>query len=151
MPKRQALRILLVEDDAIHARIMRSALAANGTRTELSHMRDGESAVSFLTGLRGGSGDARQTGLPDLLLLDIRLPRIDGFDVLQAIRADERLRHLPVIIISTSDRAEDVMRSYRLGANAFLCKSPDLDVFSDRLSALCRFWRCMELPGHAAC
>lgn len=147
MPADHKLHILLVEDDPIHARIMSRVLCSSGINAALTHLNDGESAVRYITEPKARSdADGRHGALPDLLLLDLQLPRIDGFDVLHAIRSDERTRHLPVVVISTSDRQEDVMRSYGLGANAYLCKSPDFDVFADRLSTMCRFWGLAELP-----
>lgn len=147
MPHDSPLSILLIEDDPIHARITRSLLQDRCGPIQVTHVSDGESAVQLIVEeIPRPSAPSRGQALPDLLLLDIRLPRMDGFEVLQAIRADVRVRHLPVVMVSTSDRGDDVNRSYRLGANAFICKSPDLDEYTDRLEAVCRFWRRVQRP-----
>ncbi len=135
------LHILLVEDDPIHAMVIRHALAEHASLGELTHVNDGESAVDLLR-------DADPGHRPDLVLLDIRLPGIDGFDVLRRLRDQERTRPLPVVMVSTSDDPGDVTRSYALGANAFITKSPDYEDFSRRLSRVQDFWSATaELPA----
>ena len=135
------LHILLVEDDPIHAMVIRHALEGHQLLRELTHVEHGEAAVDLL----------RQTPparWPDLVLLDIRLPGIDGFDVLRTVRQDERSRPLPVVMVSTSDDPGDVTRSYALGANAFITKSPDYEDFSRRLTDVQDFWsQTAELPA----
>lgn len=137
------LNVLLVEDDPIHAMVIRHALEGHPSLRSLTHVDDGEAAVSFLH-------NAPTEAAPDLVLLDIRLPGIDGFDVLRQVRREERTRPLPVVMVSTSDDPGDVTRSYALGANAFITKTPDYDDFSRRLGDLQEFWtQTAELPRHA--
>jgi CheY-like chemotaxis protein len=134
------LRILLVEDDPIHAMVIRHALQGHDALGELVHVDDGEAAVKLLHQPTPDSS-------PDLVLLDIRLPGIDGFDVLRQLRASEKTRPLPVVMVSTSDDPAEISRSYAMGANAFIVKSPDYEDFSRRLSDVQSFWsKTAELP-----
>lgn len=135
------LHVLLVEDDPIHAMVIRHALADQPGLCEVTHVDDGEAAVNLLRGSSPGEA-------PDLVLLDIRLPGIDGFDVLRQVREAERTRPLPVVMVSTSDDPVDVTRSYTLGANAYITKTPDYEDFSRRLIDLQDFWaQTAEMPA----
>jgi two-component system response regulator len=140
------LRILLVEDDPIHAMVMKQVLDDSQRLEDLTHVSDGDEAVEFVC-RRGRHAHRPAQHDPDLILLDIRLPTLDGFDVLKTIRDNDATRQVPVVMVSTSDDPEEVRRSYRLGANAYVCKSADFTVFSDRLTRVERFWsEVVELP-----
>ena len=140
MIKNGDIRILLVEDDPIHAKIMRRAFSASQPEAEhIVHVSDGESALDFVFG-RGQFADHPWHAQPDLVLLDIRLPAMDGFGVLSEVRKSAEKRGIPVVMVSTSDTADDVRRSYEMGANAYLAKSGDFRDFSESLSLLYRFW-----------
>jgi CheY-like chemotaxis protein len=119
------IQILLVEDDPGDVVITREAFAENKVRNYLSVVSDGETAMSFLR-REGEFGDAPR---PDLILMDLNLPRKSGHEVLAEIKADPELRRIPVVILTTSDAEEDILRSYDLHANAFVTKPVDFERF----------------------
>lgn len=126
----QHKRLLLVEDNPIHAKLMILQLAALSARPEVEWVKDGETALERL----------RSKPLPDLILLDLKLPGIDGHDVLKSIRADHRLKKIPVVMITTSARDEDISRAYELGVNAYLVKPLDISELRSMLSGVLEFW-----------
>ncbi|GHH33487.1 response regulator [Streptomyces candidus] len=119
------IEVLLVEDDPGDELITREAFADNKIRNRLHVVRDGQEAFDFLY-RQGGHTDAVR---PDLILLDLNLPKYDGRQVLERIKKDEDLAHIPVVVLTTSSADEDVLRSYELRANAYVTKPVDLDQF----------------------
>lgn len=119
------IQILLVEDDPGDVLITREAFAENKVRNELSVVSDGEAAMAFLR-REGGFADAPR---PDLVLLDLNLPRKAGHEVLAEIKSDADLQRIPVVVLTTSDAEEDILRSYDLHANAYVTKPVDFDRF----------------------
>lgn len=117
--------LLVVEDDPGDVLLTREALAGSTTPLDVHVVDDGEAAVDFLRRV-GGHRDAPR---PDLVLLDLNLPRLDGREVLARIKSDPGLRSIPVVVLTTSKAAEDVRRSYELHANAFVTKPAELDRF----------------------
>lgn len=160
-------KILLVEDDLVHARIMRKAFEQSSRHDQIIHLTDGESALEalFNNGNAHAGNDALNSSethdpslleardnfdnsLPNIILLDLRLPAVDGFEVLQAIRSNERTRKIPVIVVSTSERQGDISHCYQLGANAYITKPVDYNVFIEKLRTLREFWLVSaELPS----
>ena len=126
--------ILLVEDNLADVRLTQEAFKAARVPNRLHVARDGVEALSMLRDA------ARTVPRPDLILLDLNLPRKDGREVLQDIKQDEALRHIPVVILSTSQSEQDVARGYRLGANAFVTKPVDVDRFFQVIRSLEQFW-----------
>ena len=126
--------ILLVEDNPADVRLMQEAFEEARVPNRLHVARDGVEALSML---RDETGAVPR---PDLILLDLNLPRKDGREVLQDIKRDEALRHIPVVILSTSPAEQDIARSYRLGANAFVTKPVDIDRFFQVIRSLEQFW-----------
>jgi CheY-like chemotaxis protein len=130
---RPALTILLVEDDPAHAEIMRRNLVDFSERVRaLIHMPDGQAALDYLS--------AAAEELPDLIVLDLRLPRVDGFEVLRQIKAAPALRHIPVIVLTTSDAETDVRTAYESGASSYLVKPVDFEQFVAMMRAFGAFW-----------
>ncbi len=121
----EPIRILLVEDDPGDVMITREALGQTGLLHELHTVSDGEAALDFLR-RKGRFGDAAR---PDLVLLDLNLPRVGGREVLASVKADPELRAIPVVVLSTSEAAEDVVGSYDLHANAYVSKPVDFQAF----------------------
>ena len=120
--------VLLVEDNVDDAQLALAALRGNRIVNEVVLARDGEEARDYLFGLGSHAGrDASHC--PQLVLLDLKLPKIDGLDVLRRIRADERTRLTPVVVLTSSDEEEDLIRSYRLGANSYVRKPIDFERF----------------------
>jgi CheY-like chemotaxis protein len=119
------IEVLLVEDDPGDVVLTKEAFADNKVSNKLSIVSDGEEAMRFLR----REGDYTDAPRPDLVLLDLNLPRMDGRQVLEEIKADETLRTIPVVVLTTSEAEEDIIRSYRLHANAYVTKPVDFDQF----------------------
>jgi chemotaxis family two-component system response regulator Rcp1 len=129
------LEILLVEDNPADVRLTTEALNATQVRHQLHVARDGVEAMQMLRGAAGSRAIR-----PDLVLLDLNLPRKDGREVLQELKEDDALRHIPVVILTTSQADQDIQQSYRLHANAFVTKPVDLDQFFEVVRSLEHFW-----------
>ncbi len=119
------IQILLVEDDPGDVLITREAFAENKVRNVLHVVSDGESALSFLR----HEGEFAAAPRPDLILLDLNLPRKSGHEVLEEIKTDTDLQRIPVVVLTTSDAEEDILRSYNLHANAYVTKPVDFERF----------------------
>jgi CheY-like chemotaxis protein len=119
-----AIQILLVEDDPGDVLMTREALAESKLINDLQVLADGREAIDYLTEAAEG-----RKPKPDLVLLDLNLPRVDGREVLQYIKGEERLRRIPVVILTTSSAEEDIVRSYDLYANAYVTKPVDFEQF----------------------
>jgi CheY-like chemotaxis protein len=131
--------ILLVEDNASDEKLTVLAFKKCGISNEVVVMRDGAAALDYIFGT--GQHVGRDAGvLPTVILLDLKLPRIDGLEVLRRIRADERTRLVPVIVLTASKEDEDVLRSYTLGANAYVRKPVEFVAFVEAAKTLGLFW-----------
>ncbi|GAA4608329.1 response regulator [Actinoallomurus liliacearum] len=119
------IEVLLVEDDPGDVVLTKEAFDDNKVSNKLSVVSDGEEAMRFLR----READYADAPRPDLVLLDLNLPRMDGRQVLEEIKADETLRTIPVVVLTTSEAEEDILRSYRLHANAYVTKPVDFDQF----------------------
>lgn len=128
-------RILLVEDNPNDIEITRRALQKGQLKNELTIARDGQEAIDLLFGQPGVRGS-----LPGLILLDLNLPRVDGREVLSRIKSDPELRRIPVIVLTTSTREEDVVRSYDLGVNTFISKPVRFEDFIKVITAIQEYW-----------
>ena len=136
--------VLLIEDDPGDVLMIREAFDENKVRNELHVCSDGEDALAFLRQEAPHEAAPR----PDLVLLDLNLPRKDGREVLAEIKADDRLRTIPVVILTTSEAEEDVLRSYALHANAYVTKPVDFDRFIDVVRQIDEFFvSVVKLPG----
>jgi two-component system, chemotaxis family, response regulator Rcp1 len=132
----QPVEILLVEDNPGDARLTQEALKDGRVYNKLTVVPDGVEAMAFLK-REGRYATAPQ---PDLILLDLTLPKKDGRQVLQEIKADERLRRIPVVVLKSSSAEQDVLRSYGLHANCYVTKPVDLDQFIAAVKAIENFW-----------
>lgn len=131
--------ILLVEDNPRDEALTLRALKRNNILNEVIVARNGVEALDYLFGTGTYAGrDVNVT--PQLVLLDLKLPKIDGLQVLQKIRDDERIDHLPVVIFTSSSEEEDVVKSYNLGANSYVRKPVDFDQFSEATRQLGMYW-----------
>ncbi|GEL99710.1 response regulator [Cellulomonas terrae] len=136
--------VLLVEDDPGDVLMTREAFEDNKLRNRLSVVSDGVSALEFLR----KEGEHVDAPTPDLVLLDLNLPRMDGREVLQALKADANLRSIPVVVLTTSESEEDVVRSYSLHANAYVTKPVDFDRFIEVVRQIDEFFvEVVRLPG----
>jgi CheY-like chemotaxis protein len=124
-PAGQPIEVLLVEDDPGDVLLIREAFDFNKVHNNLNVVNDGEQALAYLRN-EGAYADANR---PDLVLLDLNLPRKDGREVLAEVKADERLRTIPIVVLTTSEAEEDVLKSYQLHANAYVTKPVDFERF----------------------
>ncbi len=129
--------ILLVEDNHSDIKLTQRAFRQRNITNELDVVTDGAEALEYLF---GKVGDEYQHSLPILVLLDIKLPKIDGLGVLERIRGNERTALLPVVILTSSKEQEDIVRSYQLGANSYIRKPVDFQQFADALQQLGLYW-----------
>jgi CheY-like chemotaxis protein len=138
------IQILLVEDDPGDVLITREAFADNKVRNQLSVVSDGEAALAFLRREEGYANAPR----PDLILLDLNLPRKAGHEVLAEIKSDVDLQRIPVVVLTTSDAEEDILRSYDLHANAYVTKPVDFDCFLNVVRQIDEFFvTVVKLPA----
>lgn len=128
--------LLLVEDDSTDVLLTKKALQKGGFLNNLSVVKDGEEAMDFLH----QRGDYTNAPVPDIILLDLNMPRKDGREVLQEVKTDESLQHIPIIVLTTSDAEQDVLKSYKLHANCYIKKPVDLHQFVDAIASLQSFW-----------
>ncbi len=138
--------ILLVEDNATDEKLTVLAFKRSGVANEVIVMRDGAAALDYIFGT-GEHAGRDVSVLPSVVLLDLKLPRIDGLEVLRRIRADERVKLLPVVILTASKEEEDVLNSYSLGANAYIRKPVGFHEFAQAAKTLGLFWLLLNEPA----
>lgn len=137
--------ILLVEDNPDDVALTLRSLNKSNVVNEIVTARDGAEALDYLFGT--GEFASRDTNImPELVLLDLKLPKVDGLDVLQQIRKDERTRLLPVVILTSSDEEQDLVESYKLGANSYVRKPVDFTQFANAVVQLQLYWMVLNQP-----
>lgn len=141
--------ILIVDDDEGHALLVRDGLQEAGLGNQMRHFRDGEAVLDFL--FRRGPGPFRKTGQVYLILLDVRMPRVDGVEVLRQIKADKELHKFPVIMLTTTEDPREVERCHDLGCNVYLKKPVDYVKFAEAMRRLGLFITLLLVPSAEAC
>jgi CheY-like chemotaxis protein len=136
--------ILLAEDDAVVAELVLHTLATMTPAPKVIHVRDGVEALDFLYFRE--RYEHREEGSPTVLLLDLKMPRLDGFEVLRRVKADTQLKGIPVVVLTSSQDEGDVRKSYQLGANAYVPKPVEFRKFAFVLQQLETFWLGINLP-----
>ena len=131
--------ILLVEDDPGDQELTRRALEEDVVHTDLRIVNDGKEALDYLH-REGAFSDPENSPRPDLILLDLNMPRVDGRQVLEQVREDPDISRIPVIALTTSDEEEDVLRSYDLGCKSFIKKPVEIDTFIETIRELQHYW-----------
>lgn len=131
--------ILLVEDNADDEELTARALARCSVASDLVVVRDGAEALDYLSFIKQ-CAEKDLSRLPALILLDLKLPRIDGLEVLKRIRGEERIRHIPVVILTSSKEVSDIHNSYRLGANSYICKPVSFEHFMETIGQVGVYW-----------
>ncbi|HLA34919.1 MAG TPA: response regulator [Rhodocyclaceae bacterium] len=139
MEHNEAVDILLVEDNPTDAELTLRALRKHRLANPIEWVKDGEAALDFLFA-RGAYANRWSAILPRLVLLDLRLPKVDGIEVLRQLRADERMRTMPVVVMTSSKEERDIVSSYNFGANSFVAKPVAFDEFNTTVSELGLYW-----------
>lgn len=136
--------ILIADDDAGHARLIEKNLARVALHNQIERFEDGQQILDFLLGR--GPGRKREPDTPYLLLLDIRMPKVDGIEVLRQIKADSELRKIPISMLTTTDDPREVERCHALGCNNYIVKPVDYEKFAEAVKQLGLFVSLVEVP-----
>jgi CheY-like chemotaxis protein len=139
--------ILLVEDNPDHEALTIRALKKAGLANPVVVAHDGAEALAFLFGTGGYAGRAVED-MPQVVLLDLKLPKVDGLEVLEKMRADDRFRYVPVVVLTSSDEETDLARSYKLGANSYIRKPVDFLHFVEATRQLGLYWLVLNEVPH---
>jgi CheY-like chemotaxis protein len=137
-------RILMVEDDPKDVELTLTALEDYNLANEVVVVRDGEEALNYLQCRNGFS--TRTSGNPAVMLLDLKLPKVDGLEVLRQVKADDRLKLIPIVVLTSSHEEKDLVTSYRLGVNAYVVKPVDFHQFVNAIKELGVFWAVINAP-----
>lgn len=135
----EPLIILLVEDNPDHTELIRRSFDEHRVANKLYHVPDGEAALSYLY-RRGDFSDPKKSPIPNVILLDLRLPKVDGLEVLKEIKTSEQHRKIPVVILTTSTAERDVAQAYEYHANSYLVKPVDFSKFTHMMQDLGFYW-----------
>ncbi len=139
MSRLNEVEILLVEDNPRDAEMTLRTLRKRNLANHVVHVRDGQEALEWIFGVADPSGRTK-INIPRIVLLDLKLPKVDGIEVLRAIRSDERTRLLPVVVMTSSNEQRDVIDSYQLGVNSYVVKPVDFEMFSAAVAELGHYW-----------
>jgi len=140
-----AVDILLVEDNPQDAELTIRALRKHNLANQLIAVEDGAEALDFIF-CRGKYGDREIGHTPRVVLLDLKLPKVNGLEVLRALKQDERTRTIPVVVVTSSREDPDIKTAYALGANSYVVKPVDFDAFADAVSSLGLYWLLVNQP-----
>ena len=138
MNQYEHVQILLVEDSAQDAELTRRALRRHNVANEVDWVRDGVEALDYL--FCEGEYAGRDSGPPKLVLLDVKMPRMDGLQVLERLKRDERTRTIPVVMLTSSREERDLVESYALGVNSYIVKPVDFEQFAETVSQVGMYW-----------
>jgi len=139
MVQGEPIIILLVEDDPAHAEIVRRNLREFRVASRIVHVEDGQAALDYLFH-QGAYAGAQPSPRPNLILLDLRLPKVDGLEVLRQIKADDDLKRIPTVVLTTSDAESDMVNAYTHGAGSYLVKPVNFDKFAGLMEAFGFYW-----------
>ena len=140
------VEILLVEDNETDAELTIRALKKNNLANKLVWAKDGAEALDFIFATGKYSERDIEKGLPRLILLDLRMPKVDGLEVLQTIKADDRTKMIPVVVLTSSKEDRDIVESYELGVNSYVSKPVEFDEFTEAVSTLGLYWMLLNNP-----
>ena len=136
---REQTVVLLVEDDAGHAALTRRGLEHLDSRTNLVHVSDGQEALDYLF-RQGSYSDPAASPRPHVVLLDLRLPRVDGLEVLRRVKNDPTLKTIPVVVLTTSSSKPDILQAYANQVSSYLVKPVDFEKFTELMQTLAAYW-----------
>ena len=140
-----SVEILLVEDNPRDAELTIRALRKSNLANQLFHVKDGAEAMDFLFS-RGNYKDREHASSPKVVFLDLKLPKVNGLEVLRAIKTDERLRMIPIVVVTSSSEDPDIKTAYELGANSYIIKPVDFDLFLTTINTLGFYWLMVNHP-----
>lgn len=143
------IEILLVEDNPTDAELTMRALKRKNLVNKLVWVKDGAEALDFLFA-QGEFSDRNPEELPKLILLDLRMPKVDGLEVLQKIKADDKMKKIPVVVLTSSKEDRDIVESYKLGVNSYVSKPVEFDEFIDAVSTMGFYWILINKPPSEA-
>ncbi len=139
MPDINEVEILVVEDNPCDAELTIKALKKRNLANKLFHVKDGEEAVDFIFG-RGQYSLRNTENKPKVILLDLKLPKVNGLEVLKILKSDDRTKNIPIVVLTSSKEERDIVGSYKLGVNSYIPKPVDFDKFVDSVSELGLYW-----------
>lgn len=139
MDNNNTVEILLIEDNPDDAGLTIRALKKHNLANHLLHLQDGEEALNFIFG-------EKMASIPKVILLDLKMPKVDGIEVLRKIKADEQTKIIPVVVLTSSKEEKDIVESYKLGVNAYIVKPVDFDKFVKAVSEIGFFWLLLNQP-----
>jgi CheY-like chemotaxis protein len=145
MAMNEEVVILIAEDDEGHAGLIRKNLFRGGIVNETIHFTDGQAVLDFL--FRKGAGQVREAGRAYVLLLDIRMPSVDGIEVLSRVKTDPELRKIPVVMITTTDDPGEISRCHQLGCSSYISKPVDYEAFVEAIRQLGLFLSVVQIPA----
>ncbi len=149
MAKRESMiSVHMCDDDPDDRLLFKDAMEEANMLNEVSFTRDGQDLLDFLN-RTGEHKDLKNKPLPDIILLDLNMPRKDGREALREIKSNKKFKHIPVVILTTSKQDEDILKSYNLGANSFISKPVTFEKLVDLVSKLSEYWfKIVKLPGN---
>ena len=142
----QNVDILLVEDNPHEAQLTIRSFKKNNLTNGLLHLEDGAQAMDFIFARNAYANRKVENG-PKLILLDLKLPKVGGLEILKAIKADERTKSIPVVVLTSSKEERDIIASYKLGANSYIVKPVDFDSFSKAVVEIGMYWMFLNVPS----
>jgi len=145
MQRENELEVLLVEDTATDAEMTIMALKENNLASNIVWVKDGREALDFIFA-GGANGHLYVNRFPKVILLDLRLPNVDGIEVLRAIKSDERTKTIPVVVLTTSEEDRDIVESYKLGVNSYINKPVNFDHYVQMVKDLGLYWLLLNKP-----
>jgi DNA-binding response OmpR family regulator len=140
----EELTIMLVEDDPDHADLIIRSLKEHPQADKIIHLSDGQDTLDYLK--KQGDYSDKNPVCPDVIMLDLRLPKVDGLEVLREMKNDKNLNKIPVVVLTTSDAEMDIIQAYEFNANSYLVKPANFEEFAELINVLCEYWLSCNRP-----
>ena len=138
----KTVEILLIEDNLNDAELTIRVLTKNNVTNKICHLKDGEEAVKYLFPDKGLSRSA----IPKVILLDLKLPKVDGIQILKKLKSDEHTKYIPVVVLTSSQEERDIVESYKLGVNSYVTKPVEFEKFTSAVANLGLYWLLLNQP-----